>query len=128
MTRTPTQLFDVLARLKPVLVVCVLMGLMLAAAGCQSQPFVRGELPALGTTSNQALLDDVARQTPKGVTTDDTVIIQAPFRDDMALLSVAKIDRVHRSLELLGLSPVGMKLFHVAYVDGKPVVRYAARL
>lgn len=95
-------------------------------AGCASEPFKRQTVVPMGVTSPQQVLEKLAHGLPTSIVTDDTVVIQAPFRDDMAVLSVVKIDRINVTLELMGMSHTGVKLFHVAYENGKPVIRYAA--
>ena len=109
-----------------VVTLCVMGWLMGSLTGCASPPFERQTLVPLGVTSPQQVLGNLGRGMPTRLVTDDTVVIKAPFRDELAVLSVVKIDRLAVSLELMGMSHTGVKLFHVAYEDGKPVIRYAA--
>lgn len=99
---------------------------LLLLTGCTSEPFKHQTLIPMGVTAPQQILDKLARSMPTSIVTDDTVVIQAPFRDDLAVLSVVKIDRINVTLELMGMSHTGVKLFHVAYVDGQPLIRFAA--
>jgi hypothetical protein len=50
---------------------------------------------------------------PGRFTADDTVIIHAPFRDDMVLLGVLHVDRVAGTFEVAGMSEMGIELFQL---------------
>lgn len=99
---------------------------MLMAVGCQSQPFERETLTPLGEQSSMSVLFDVMYTTPAQLVTDDTVVIEIPFHDDLALISVARVDRSTQSLQLLGMNHLGVKLFHVAHDGRSPSVVFAA--
>jgi hypothetical protein len=69
--------------------------------------------------------DSFARTIPEQFTSDDTVIIRAPFHDDMAVLGVLNVDRKARTYELYGLNPLGVEFFHVGGDRHGPAIRSA---
>jgi hypothetical protein len=88
--------------------------LMLALlAGCAAEPFERPPLPLLNNANPQAMRYSFARSVMDRFTSDDTVIIHAPFRNDLAILGVLQVDRPAGTFELVGLNQLGIELFHV---------------
>jgi hypothetical protein len=83
-------------------------------SGCASDPFQRAPLPELNNPDVSAIPDQFIQAIPSKFTSDDTVIIQAPFRDDMAILAVLSVDRQAGTYDLYGLSLAGLELFHLA--------------
>jgi hypothetical protein len=95
-------------------------------AGCAKEPFARPQLPVLNKPDARAFVDDFAKSIATAYTSDDTMVISAPFHDETAFLVVTAVDRSANTFELLGLSHVGVKLFHLAgQNDGGVTVRYA---
>jgi hypothetical protein len=99
--------------------------LLILVAGCGSEPFQREPLPRLLNPDPRAIRDGFARQIPPRFTSDDTVIIQAPFHDDLAVLGVLRVDRAAGTFELVALNQIGVKLFHVAGDRTTATVRFA---
>ena len=58
--------------------------------------------------------DNFARALPNRFISDDTIIIQAPFHDDLAVLDVLRVDRVAGKFELIALNHLGIKLFDLS--------------
>jgi len=99
--------------------------LLILVAGCGSEPFQREPLPELVNPNAKAIRDAFAATIPSRFTSDDTVIIQAPFHDDLAVLGVLRVDRVAGTFELVALNQIGVKLFHVAGDRTTATVRFA---
>jgi hypothetical protein len=94
-------------------------------AGCAAEPFTRAPLPPLKNPHPQAIRSALAETLPDRFTSDDSVIIQAPFRDDLAILSVLRVNRPAGTFELVGLNQLGVKLFHLAGDPHGNTIRYA---
>jgi hypothetical protein len=94
-------------------------------AGCAGEPFVREPLPVLHHPDPKALRDAFARTVTDRFISDDTVIIQAPFRSDLAVLGVLRVDRVAGTFELVGLNHLGVKLFDLTGDRHGTAVRFA---
>ncbi len=88
--------------------------LMTITLGCSKEPFRRGALPPLVNRDPQAVRNAFAVKPAAKFTSDDTVVIKAPFRDEIAVLGVLQVDRTAGTFELLGLSHMGVQIFHVA--------------
>jgi hypothetical protein len=88
-------------------------GLFLACliAGCAKEPFEPNPTPVLQSPQPAAMRDTFARTLPNGFTSDDTIIIQAPFHNDLAVLGVLRVDRSKGTFELVALNHMGIKLF-----------------
>jgi len=97
----------------PETVTTVILLLTFLLAGCRSQAFQHPPLPILHNPNPQLIREEFARVTPDHFTSDDTVIVQAPFRDDMALLSVLQADNRAGTFEFLALNHLGVEFFHV---------------
>jgi hypothetical protein len=93
--------------------------------GCAAEPFTRSPLPALKNPDPRAIRAQLARSLPDRFTSDDTVIIQIPFRNDLAVLGVLRVDRSAGTFELVGLNQLGVKLFHVAGDSHGDTIRFA---
>ena len=93
--------------------------------GCVSEPFSRSPLPILSHPDPSAMRDSFARTIPDRFTSDDTVIIRAPFHDDLAVLGVLNVDRAAGTYELYGLNPLGVEFFHVGGDRHGPAIRSA---
>jgi hypothetical protein len=78
---------------------------------CAPEPFQRPPLPPLNTADPNYIRESFARAIPPRFTSDDTVIIYAPFHHDMAILGVLHVDRPAGSFELVGLNQLGVELF-----------------
>jgi hypothetical protein len=92
------------------------LGLLLIAAwitGCSAEPFERPPLPVLNNPNPAAMRESFARSLAERFTSDDTIIIHAPFHD-MTVLGVLQVDRAAGKFELVGLNPVGVELFHLS--------------
>lgn len=87
---------------------------MLALPGCAKDPFTRPPLPKLTDANPQIVRNRFAATIAPKFTSDDTVVIKAPFRDEIAVLGVLQVDRSAGTFELLGLSHLGVQIFHVA--------------
>src|ERR1700679_1303934 len=88
---------------------CSIAILLAFLAGCAHEPFTRPPLPVLNDPDPRAMCDHFARTIPDRFTSDDTVIIRAPFHDDMAVLGVLNVDRMAGTYELYGLNPLGVE-------------------
>jgi hypothetical protein len=84
------------------------------AAGCEKMPFEAEQLPQLTNPDPSAIRDSFARALPERFTTDDTIVIQAPFHDDLAVLDVLRVDRAAGTFELVALNHLGIKLFDLS--------------
>ena len=93
--------------------------------GCAAEPFTRPTLPLLKNPDPQAVRDSLAHAVPDRFTSDDTVIIQAPFRNDLAVLGVLRVNRPAGTFELVGLNQLGVKLFHLAGDSHGNTIRFA---
>ena len=93
--------------------------------GCAGEPFVREPLPVLHHPDPKALRNAFARTVTDRFISDDTVIIQAPFRNDLAVLGVLRVDRVAGTFELVGLNHLGVKLFDLNGDRQGTTVRFA---
>jgi hypothetical protein len=95
-------------------IVILVMLLAITPIGCAKSPFRETPRPKLTQADPAAIVDDFTQSLSPRFTSDDTVIIHAPFRDDMAILGVLKVDRAAGTFELLGLNHVGVQLFHLS--------------
>jgi hypothetical protein len=95
----------------PVASSVIIAVLLVLLAGCTKQPFVREPLQILRNPNPDAMRYKFERTMPERFTTDDTVIVQAPFHDDIAILSVIRVDRSAGTFEIIGLNHTGVKLF-----------------
>lgn len=86
------------------------LAFFILAAGCAKIPFQEEPLPPLNI-GPAVILQQVARPLPVRFISDDTIIIQAPFHDDLAFLGVLRVDRAAGTFQLIALSHVGIKLF-----------------
>jgi hypothetical protein len=93
--------------------------------GCAAEPFTRPPLPRLKNPNPGAIRVQLAHSLPDRFTSDDTVIIQIPFHNDLAVLGVLRVDRPAGTFELVGLNQLGVKLFHVAGDSHGDMIRYA---
>jgi len=93
--------------------------------GCAGEPFVREPLPVQHHPDPSAIRDEFARTMTDRFISDDTVIIQAPFRNDLAVLGVLRVDRVAGTFELVGLNHLGVKLFDLNGDRQGTTVRFA---
>ncbi|HWE04097.1 MAG TPA: DUF3261 domain-containing protein [Tepidisphaeraceae bacterium] len=89
------------------------MILIALLGGCAQEPFVRPPLPVLSGVDPQAIRENFPRRLPRQFTSEDSVVIQAPFRDDLAVLAVLKVDRSAKTFRLLGLHQMGITIFDV---------------
>jgi hypothetical protein len=101
------------------------MLLLALLAGCAAEPFTRPPLPILKNPDPQAARDSLAHAVPDRFTSDDTVIIQVPFHNDLAVLGVLRVNRPAGTFELVGLNQLGVKLFHVAGDSHGNTMRFA---
>jgi hypothetical protein len=100
--------------------------LLLLLAGCASEPFAREPLPKLQSPDPAAMHQRFEQSIPPKFISDDTVIIHAPFHDDMAILGVLRVDRPANTFELVGLNQLGVKLFDlVGDAGGTTTIRFA---
>src|SRR5690349_4905500 len=83
-------------------------------AGCSSDPFVRPPLPELVKPDGVAIPANFAKAQSAEHTSEDSVIISAPFHDDIAVLGVVKVDRKAGTFEMFGLNQLGLELFHLS--------------
>ena len=54
-----------------------------------------------------------ARALPNRFVSDDSIIIQAPFHDDLAVLGVMRVDRSAGTFKMVALNQAGIKLFEL---------------
>jgi hypothetical protein len=80
--------------------------------GCAAEPFTRAPLPPLNDPNPRTIPDRFLRSLPnRRFALDDTVIIQAPFRQDVAVLGELVVDRSADRFELVGLNHLAVTLF-----------------
>lgn len=99
--------------------------LSMLVGGCAAEPFERLPLPILANPNPTAIRAEFAGQLTDHFITDDTVIIQAPFRDDVAVLGVLRADRAGRSFQLVGMNHLGVKFFQLESEGGNATIQYA---
>lgn len=87
--------------------------LTMCVGGCAAKPFERPPLPILNNPNPTAMRQSVAHSLANQFTSDDTIVIDAPFHK-MAILGVLQIDRPAGTFELVGLNPMGVELFHLS--------------
>jgi hypothetical protein len=92
----------------------VFVVLLATVAGCAKLPFSAEPLPALANPDPSGMRESFARALPNRFISDDTIIIQAPFHDDLAILDVLRVDRVAGKFELVALNHLGIKLFDLS--------------
>jgi hypothetical protein len=92
----------------------VCLVLLATVAGCAKLPFEAEPLPALANPDPSAMRESFARALPNRFTSDDTIIISAPFHDNLAVLDVLRVDRVAGTFELVALNHLGIKLFDLS--------------
>jgi hypothetical protein len=98
---------------------------LLLLAGCAADPFTRPPLPVLNNADPKLIRADFAASLPGQFTSDDTVVIEAPFGNKLAALGVLRVDRAAGTFELVGLNPIGVKFFDIAGDRTTATVRYA---
>ena len=99
--------------------------LLLLIAGCAAEPFPAEKLPILANPDPNSMRDQFARSLPPRFISDDTVIVEAPFHEKLAILGVLKVDRAAGTFELVALNQLGLKLFHVAGDRTTSTIRFA---
>ncbi len=82
-------------------------------AGCYSDAFTRPPLPVLDRPNARTVQADFAVMQADKFTSTDSVIIKAPFRDDLAVLGVVQVDRKAGTFEVVGMNQMGLELFHL---------------
>lgn len=101
--------------------------LMLTAltGGCAAEPFRSDPLPPLKDPNPRAMRDSFALTIPNRFDSDDTVIIQAPFGNDLEVLGVLRVDRPADTFELVGLNPLAVKIFDLHGDRSGSTIRFA---
>jgi len=99
--------------------------LFLLVGGCAAEPFARENLPRLSNPDPASMSREYAASQPLRFTSDDTIIIQAPFHDEFAFLAVMKIDRPAGTFEMVALNQLGVKLFHIGGDRQNAAIRFA---
>jgi hypothetical protein len=87
---------------------------LLLAAGCAHEPFAPEPLPILQNPDPNTMREAFAKSVPDRFVSDDTIIVQVPFHDDMAFLGVLRVDRTKGTFQLAGLNQTGIKLFELS--------------
>jgi hypothetical protein len=87
-------------------------------AGCAGEPFMRPPLPVLRNVKPQALRESFQARLPDDLRSDDSMVIRAPFRDDMTLLDRLEVDRPKDVFRLTAFTPFGLMAFDVAADKG----------
>jgi Protein of unknown function (DUF3261) len=87
--------------------------LTVCIGGCAAEPFERPPLPILNDPNPAAMRTNFAHSLADKFTSDDTIVIDAPFHK-MTILGVLEVDRKARTFELVGLNPMGVELFHLS--------------
>jgi hypothetical protein len=85
--------------------------ILLAMTACAKLPFAPEPLIPLQNPDPLAMRESFSRALPNRFTSDDTIIIQAPFHHDLAVLGVLQVDRSAGKFELVALNHLGIKLF-----------------
>lgn len=89
--------------------------LLLFLGGCAAQPFARPPLPVLNNPNPVAVRDTFRHDLPRQrITFDETVIIRAPFHDELAVLGELVVDEPSDRFELVGLTHTGVTLFKIS--------------
>ncbi len=107
------------ARTAVIVSVCMLSG------ACYSPPFRPPELVPTGDAEPRAVADRYARALPDRFETENTIIFRF-FRNEIAALGYARVDRTDRTFEIVCLNHMGAQLFHISGdADGKNHLKYA---
>ncbi len=93
-------------------------------AGCAAEPFERPPLPVLDNPNPAAMRANFAHALANKFTSDDTIVIDAPFHK-MTILGVLEVDRKAGTFELVGLNPMGVELFHLSGEGGGTKIQSA---
>jgi hypothetical protein len=99
--------------------------LLASLVGCSSEPFVRGPLPVLHHPDAEQVATNVRDSVADTFYSEDSVIISAPFHDDLAVLGVLQVDRKAGTFELVGLNQLGLELFHLSGDHQTVIIRSA---
>ena len=98
--------------------------LTMCIGGCAAEPFERPPLSMLNNPNPTAMRESVAHSLADQFTSDDTIVIDAPFHK-MAILGVLQVDRPAGTFELVGLNPMGVELFHLSGDNSGTKIRSA---
>lgn len=99
--------------------------LLTALIGCRAEPFQRPPLPVLVRPDPQAIRQQFPHKTPEEFTSDDTLILQFPFHDDLVMLGVLNVNRSDGTFELYALNQTGITYFHLSGIHGEFAIRDA---
>ncbi len=103
----------------------VFLVLFFALAGCAAEPFPMAQLPPLTNPDPKSMVESFARSQANQFISDDTVIIEAPFHDDLAMLGALQVDRSKGTFELVALTHMGVKLFELSGDRDGMTIRFA---
>jgi predicted exporter len=81
--------------------------------GCRAEPFERPPLPTLHNANPTLIRENFAAAIPDHFTSDDTVVVRAPFNNNIAVLGVLRVDHRAGTFEFYGLNHLGVEFFHV---------------
>jgi len=86
---------------------------MALLTGCASEPFQQPALPTLHNPNPQTIRENFPKLLPDEFTTDDTLILQFPFHDDLVMLGVLNVNKPAGTFELYALNQMGVPFFHL---------------
>ena len=101
-----------------VLLLCLLLG------ACYSPPFRRTELVPLGEVEPVSAAEGFERRLPGRFETENTIVFRF-FRNELAALGYASVDREKEAFEILCLNHMGVQLFHISGDDDGNHLIYA---
>jgi len=106
------------------LALSVAVALCLAATGCARIPFAQPELVPLGDVQPDAVRQRSARALPSRFLTEDALVFHFPFHK-LGGLGYTRVDRERDTFELVFLTHMGLKLFHIEGRGQQVRIRYA---
>jgi hypothetical protein len=87
---------------------------MVLLTGCRGEPFQQPPLPTLRNPNPQLIRENFPKLLPDEFTTDDTLILQFPFHDDLVMLGVLNVNKPAGTFELYAVNQMGVPFFHLS--------------
>ncbi len=102
----------------------VVLLLCLSLGACYSPPFRRTELAPLGDVEPEKVVARFGERLPAVFETENTLIFRF-FRNEIAALGYASVNRETESFEIVCVNHMGVMLFHISGDDSGNHLRYA---
>ena len=82
-------------------------------SACYSPPFQETELVPVDVVDPKTVVEDFENRLPKSYETENTIIFRF-FRNEIAGLGYASVDKEAETFEIVCLNHMGMQLFHIS--------------